>query len=86
MLRKKEEKKEKVKDEAYYSMKLEELRTKSENLSLMVRGADENRGTCQITYSMCEGFLALSCSFCVICNSNAVVVTYCFHYLVQQND
>lgn len=48
MLRKKEEKKEKVKYEAYYSMKLEEFHTKSKNLSLMVKGVDDNKGTYQI--------------------------------------
>lgn len=50
LLRKNEEKKEKekVKDEAYCSMKLEELCTKSKNVSLMVKGGDESVGTYQM--------------------------------------
>lgn len=45
MLRMKEEKKEKVKEEAYFLMNLEELHTKSKNLSLTAKGADEGDGT-----------------------------------------
>ncbi|KAL7592770.1 hypothetical protein Lser_V15G32250 [Lactuca serriola] len=50
MLRKKEEKKEKVKDEAYYSEKIEELRAKTKGVSLVAKGetAEEESGTYQI--------------------------------------
>ncbi|KAL7618630.1 hypothetical protein Lser_V15G03678 [Lactuca serriola] len=41
MLRKKDERKMKVKDEAYYAEKLEEVRTKAKNLSLVAEGTDE---------------------------------------------
>ena len=47
MLRKKEENN-KVKDEAYYSKKLEEVCQKSKNISLVARGEDEDKGTYQI--------------------------------------
>nr|KAJ0207989.1 hypothetical protein LSAT_V11C500266000 [Lactuca sativa] len=50
MLRKKEEKKSKVKDEAYYSEKIEELRAKTKGMSLVSKGEyDEGEsGTYQI--------------------------------------
>lgn len=48
MLRNQEEKKEKVKDEVYYSMKIEELRSKSKNISLVAKGADDDEGAYQI--------------------------------------
>ena len=50
MLRKKEEKKEKVKDEAYYSEKIEELHAKTKGVSLVAKGEsdDEESGTYQI--------------------------------------
>ena len=50
MLRKKEEKKEKVKDEAYYSEKIEELRAKTKGVSLVAKGetTEEESGTYQI--------------------------------------
>lgn len=37
MLRKQEDKKEKVKDEGYNALKIKELRAKSKNLSLVVK-------------------------------------------------
>ena len=40
MLRKKDEKKNRVKGEVYYSEKLEEVRTKAKGLSLVARGQD----------------------------------------------
>lgn len=48
MLKKKEEKQDKVKDEAYYAMKIQELRAKSKNLSLVVRNLREDKGTYRI--------------------------------------
>ncbi|XP_052626952.1 uncharacterized protein LOC128133522 [Lactuca sativa] len=47
MLRKKEEKKSKIKDEAYYSEKLEEVRAKAKGLSLVAKGEsdEEESGT-----------------------------------------
>lgn len=48
MLRKKEEKNERVKDEAYYAEKLEEVRSRAKGVSLIVRGDDEEEGTYQI--------------------------------------
>ena len=50
MLRKKEEKKEKVKDEAYYSEKIEEIRAKTKGVSLVAKGETDNEesGTYQI--------------------------------------
>ncbi|XP_052621484.1 uncharacterized protein LOC128127138 [Lactuca sativa] len=50
MLRKKEEKKEKIKDEAYYSEKIEEIRAKTKGVSLVAKGEtdDEKSGTYQI--------------------------------------
>lgn len=47
MLRKKEEKKNRVKDEAYYATKLEEVRAKTKKLSFVARGEveDEESGT-----------------------------------------
>ncbi|XP_023761595.1 uncharacterized protein LOC111910032 [Lactuca sativa] len=50
MLRKKEEKKNRVKNEAYYAEKLEEVREKAKSLSLVARGEneDEESGTHQI--------------------------------------
>ncbi|KAL7606668.1 hypothetical protein Lser_V15G16417 [Lactuca serriola] len=50
MLRKKDEKTNRVKDEAYYAEKLEEVRVKAKGLSLVARGEDEDEesGTYQI--------------------------------------
>ncbi|CAI9292979.1 unnamed protein product [Lactuca saligna] len=48
MLQKMEEKKEKVKDKAYYAKKLEEVCAPTKNLSLVARRGDENNGTYQI--------------------------------------
>ncbi|XP_052627671.1 uncharacterized protein LOC128134224 [Lactuca sativa] len=50
MLRKKEEKKSKIKDEAYYSEKLEEVRAKAKGMSLVANGEsnEEESGTNQI--------------------------------------
>lgn len=48
MLKKKEEKQDKVKDEAYYTLKIKELRAKSKNLSLVEKGMDKDDGTYQI--------------------------------------
>lgn len=52
MLRKKEEKKEKVKDEAYYAKRLEEVPVQPKNLSLLAKGGgdddDADDGTYQI--------------------------------------
>ncbi|XP_052623760.1 uncharacterized protein LOC111907064 [Lactuca sativa] len=50
MLRKKDEKKSKVKDEAYYAEKLEEVRAKEKGLSLVAKGEMDNdeSGTYQI--------------------------------------
>lgn len=48
MLRKKEKKKEKVKDEAYSSMKIEEIHVKSKNLSLVEKNSNDEDGTYQI--------------------------------------
>ena len=46
MLRKKEKKKkERVKDEAYYAMKIGELKDQTKGLSLMAKGRDESDGT-----------------------------------------
>ena len=44
MLKKQEEKKEKVKDEAYYAMKIEELWAKPQNLSLVAKNSTEEDG------------------------------------------
>ena len=44
MLRKKEEKKNRVKDEAYYVEKLEEVQTKAKGMSLVARGESEEDG------------------------------------------
>lgn len=48
MTKKQEEKKEKVKYEAYYMMKLEELGAKLKNLSLVARNSSEEEGTYKI--------------------------------------
>ena len=48
MLRKKEEKNNKVKDEAYYVEKLEEVRTKAKGMPLVARGESEEDGTYHI--------------------------------------
>ncbi|XP_023735438.1 uncharacterized protein LOC111883340 [Lactuca sativa] len=50
MLRKKDEKKSKVKDEAYYAEKLEEVRAKAKGLSLVAKGEidEDESGTYQI--------------------------------------
>ena len=45
MLRKREEKKEKVKDEAYYVERLEEVRSKKKGLSLVAKGSVDGDGT-----------------------------------------
>lgn len=37
-----------MEDEAYYDMKIEELREKTKNLSLVVKGVNENEGNYQI--------------------------------------
>ena len=42
MLRKKEEKKNRVKDEAYYTERLEEVRAKTKGLPLVAKGEDED--------------------------------------------
>ena len=48
MLRKRDEKKNKVKDEAYYVKRLEEVRAKAKGLSLVAKGVDEEDGMYQI--------------------------------------
>ncbi|XP_023745018.1 uncharacterized protein LOC111893181 [Lactuca sativa] len=48
MHRKKDEKKNRIKDEAYYVERLEEMRTKAKNLYLVAEGEHENDGTYQI--------------------------------------
>ena len=48
MLKKKEEKRDKIKDEAYYALKIEELMKKSKNLSLVVKNMNEDDGKYQI--------------------------------------
>lgn len=48
MLRKREEKKEKVKDEAYYVAKWEEVKVKTKDISFVSRGTGEEEGTYQI--------------------------------------
>lgn len=48
LLRKKEEQKSKTKDEAYYTEKLEEVKKKAKNLSLVAHGETESDGTYQI--------------------------------------
>lgn len=48
MLRKQEEMKEKVKEEAYYEMKIEECHAKSKNLSLDAKDSNDGDGTYQI--------------------------------------
>ena len=48
MLRKKEEKKERVKDKAFYVEKLEDIRSRTKGVSLISRGDDEEEGTYQI--------------------------------------
>ena len=48
LLRKKEEKKNKTNDEAYYTEKLEEVKLKAKNLSLVAHGETESDGTYQI--------------------------------------
>lgn len=48
MLMKKEKRLEKVKDEAYYSQKIEALRAESKNISLAAKGVDVAAGTYQI--------------------------------------
>ena len=48
MLKKKEEKHEKLKDVAYYALKIEELRAKLKNLSLVGKGLDEDEDTYQM--------------------------------------
>ena len=48
MLKKQEEEKEKVKDEAYYTIKIEELGVKLKNLSLVDKNSSEEDGTYQI--------------------------------------
>ena len=48
MLRKKDDRNNKVKDEAYYVEKLEEVRAKAKGLSLVARGEAEEDGTYQI--------------------------------------
>ena len=48
MLRKKEEKKNKVKDEAYHMERLEEVRAKAKGISLVAKGEQEEDGTYQI--------------------------------------
>lgn len=54
MLIKQEEKKEKVKDGAYYAMKIEELREKSKNLSLVAKGSHGDDGTYQVWSSVSD--------------------------------
>ena len=48
MIRKKEEKKEKVKDKAYYAIKLEEVHGKTNNLSLAAKDVGDDDGSYQI--------------------------------------
>ncbi|XP_023760141.1 uncharacterized protein LOC111908554 [Lactuca sativa] len=48
MLRKKDERKNLVKDEAYYAEKIEEVRAKTKNLSLIATGEQDEAGTYQI--------------------------------------
>lgn len=47
-VKKKEEKQEKVKDGAYYDMKIKDLKAKSKNLSLVEKNMNEDNGTYQI--------------------------------------
>lgn len=51
MLKKKEEKKEKVKDEAYYAMKMKKPKEKSKNHSLVAENLNEDEGIYQIWVS-----------------------------------
>lgn len=44
MLRKKEEKKEKVMDEAYYDEKIKEIRARTKGFTLVERGGNEEEG------------------------------------------
>ena len=48
MLRKREERKNSVKDEAYYSDRLEEVRARTKGVSLVAKGEDDEEGTYQI--------------------------------------
>lgn len=48
MLRKKEEKNGKVKDETYYAITIEELRAMSKNLFLVAKDSNDDDGTYQI--------------------------------------
>lgn len=48
MLRKMEEKKDNMKDVAYYVKRLEEVHAQTKNLSLMAKGGDESDETYQI--------------------------------------
>ena len=48
ILRKKEEKEERVKNEAYYEEKLEEIQSRTKGVSLVARAGDEEDETYQI--------------------------------------
>lgn len=48
MLRKRDEKKNMVKDEAYYMERLEEVRPKTKTMALVTKGSGEEDGTYQI--------------------------------------
>nr|KAJ0185473.1 hypothetical protein LSAT_V11C900478370 [Lactuca sativa] len=48
MLRKKEENEKRVKDEAYYAGKIQEITARTKGIYLMARGGDEDKGTHQI--------------------------------------
>ena len=48
MLRKRDEKRIKIKDEAYYVERLEEVHEKAKGLSLVDKGMDDDEGTYQI--------------------------------------
>ena len=50
LLRKKEEKKNKTKDEAYYTEKLEEVKLKAKNLSLVAHGETESEGISNMVF------------------------------------
>lgn len=52
MLKKQEEKKENVNDEAYYAKNIEQRRSKSKNLSLVANNLSEDEGTYKIWSSI----------------------------------
>lgn len=54
MLKKQEEKKENVNDEAYYAKNIEQRRSKSKNLSLVANNLSEDEGTYKIWSSISD--------------------------------